>query len=40
MFYGTVTQAKKAGYKDFSEHVFSKPNGFVYSYTGLRGDAK
>ena len=40
VFYGTVNQAHQAGYKDFSETVFSKKNGYVYSYTGLRGDAK
>ena len=40
VFYGTVNEALKDGYKDFSEHVFSRKNGFVYSYTGLRGDAK
>mgnify|MGYP006086638209 CR=1 FL=1 len=40
MFYGTVAQANQAGYKEFSETVFSKKNGYVYSYTGLRGDAK
>jgi len=40
VFYGTVTHAKQDGYNDFSEHIFSNKNGFVYSYTGLRGDAK
>lgn len=40
VFYGTVNQANNDGYKDFSEQVFSRKNGFVYSYTGLRGDAK
>ena len=40
MFYGTVKQAEQAGYKEFSETIFSNKNGYVYSYTGLRGDAK
>ena len=40
VFYGTVNQAKADGYTDFNEHIFSNPRGFVYSYTGLRGDAK
>lgn len=40
MFYGTVTAAKNDGYTDFNDYVFSNKNGFVYSYTGLRGDAK
>lgn len=35
-----MAQANQAGYKEFSETVFSKKNGYVYSYTGLRGDAK
>ena len=40
VFYGTVTQAKIDGYTEFSENIFQNKNGFVYSYTGLRGDAK
>lgn len=40
VFYGTVNQAKQAGYTEFSEQIFKNPQGFVYSYTGLRGDAK
>ena len=35
-----MTQAKNDGYTEFSEQIFSNKNGFVYSYTGLRGDAK
>lgn len=40
VFYSTVNIAKKDGYTQFSDIVFSKKNGYVYSYTGLRGDAK
>ena len=40
VFYSTVGQAKQAGYTEFSETVFSDNFGFLYSYTGLRGDAK
>ena len=40
MFYGSVKQAKADNYTEFSDFVFSNQNGFVYSYTGLRGDAK
>ena len=40
VFYSTVKIAKADGYTQFSDQVFSNPNGFVYSYTGLRGDAK
>jgi len=28
------------GYSEFNPSVFTNKNGFVYSYTGLRGDAK
>lgn len=35
-----MTQAKQDNYHEFNEHLFSNKNGFVYSYTGLRGDAK
>ena len=40
VFYGTVKAALADGYKDFNEQIFSNKNGFVYSYTGLRGDSK
>lgn len=40
VFYSTVQNALNDGYKEFSESVFSNKRGFVYSYTGLRGDAK
>jgi hypothetical protein len=40
VFYGTVTQAKADGYDQFSDFVFSNPQGYVYSYSGLRGDAR
>lgn len=40
VFYSTVTNAHNDGYKEFNENVFSNKRGFVYSYTGLRGDAK
>ena len=40
VFYGTVNQAKADDYQMFNENLFTNKNGFVYSYTGLRGDAK
>ena len=40
VFYNTVKVAKQDGYTQFNEHVFTNPNGFLYSYTGLRGDSR
>ena len=40
VFYDTVQQAKQDGYTDFNERHYSKKDGYVYSYTGLRGNAK
>ena len=40
VFYPTVTQAKQDGYTEFDEHLFSRKDGYLYSYTGLRGNAK
>ena len=35
-----MTQARKDGYHDFDPSVFTKDSGFLYSYSGLRGNAK
>ena len=40
VFYGKVESAVNDGYTEFDEKAFSKKNGFLYSFTGLRGDAK
>ena len=40
MFYSTVKAAKEDNYCQYNEHVFTNPNGYVYSYSGLRGDSK
>jgi len=40
VFYGTVAQAQKDNYHEYNQNLFSNRNGFVYSYTGLRGDSK
>jgi hypothetical protein len=40
VFYSTVAAAKQDGFTDFNPKLFSRPNGYLYSYTGLRGDAK
>jgi hypothetical protein len=40
VFYSTVNHAKQDGYKDFNPKLFSRNDGYLYSYTGLRGNAK
>ena len=40
VFYSTVNQAKAAGYKDYNSKLFSRNEGYLYSYTGIRGNAK
>lgn len=40
MFYSKVESAVQAGYTDFNETCFSRKKGYLYSFTGLRGDAK
>lgn len=40
VFYGTVAQAQKDNYHEYDQNLFTNRNGFVYSYTGLRGDSK
>ena len=40
MFYSKVESATADGYHDFDESSFSKKRGFLYSFSGLRGDAK
>jgi len=35
-----VNQAKQDGYKEFDERLYSRKEGYLYSYTGLRGNAK
>jgi len=40
VFYATVKAAKEDNYCQYNENVFSNNNGYVYSYSGLRGDAK
>jgi hypothetical protein len=40
VFYPTVTAAKNDGYTEFNPKVFTKQNGYVYSFSGLRGNAK
>lgn len=40
VFYSKVKEAEFDGYTDFKPLSFSNKNGFLYSFTGLRGDAK
>lgn len=40
VFYGTVEQAAEDGYDDYNENLFTNKKNYLYSYTGLRGDAK
>lgn len=40
VFYGQVKNAEFDGYTDFKSVNFSNKNGYLYSFTGLRGDAK
>ena len=40
VFYSRVQNAKTEGYTDFKQLNFSNKNGFLYSFTGLRGDSK
>ena len=42
VFFKTTTSAIEAGYRDFDteERAKKKKDGYVYSFSGLRGDAK
>lgn len=40
MFYNKVSDAEKDGYNQFEQDKFSKKDGYLYSFSGLRGDAK
>ena len=40
VFYNKVQFAQQDGYKEYKQSVFSNKNGYLYSFTGLRGDAK
>jgi hypothetical protein len=40
VFYSTFTKAKLDGYNEIDDRLFPNKDGYVYSYTGLRGNAK
>ena len=40
VFYNKVSNGIADGYSDFNSRCFTNKNGYLYSFTGLRGDAK
>lgn len=40
VFYKRVQDAEADNYKNFKKTDFQNQNGYLYSFTGLRGDAK
>jgi len=40
VYFSSVKEAKKHNYTSYNPRVYHKPEGFIYGYTGLRGDAK
>jgi hypothetical protein len=40
VFYSKVKTAIQDGYKEYKPYCFKNKNGYLYSFTGLRGDAK
>ena len=40
VFYNKVSDAEKDGDNEFETDKFSKKDGYLYSFSGLRGDAK
>ena len=40
MFFKTSADAQKAHYHDYEKEKYRQKDGYVYSFTGLRGDAK
>jgi hypothetical protein len=40
VFYKKVADAQADGYTNFKKSDFGNENGYLYSFTGLRGDAK
>ena len=40
VFYSQVKHAISDGYKEYKPYCFKNKNGYLYSFTGLRGDAK
>lgn len=40
VFYNRVSAAIADGYGEYKASTFTNKNGYLYSFTGLRGDAK
>ena len=40
VFYNKVQNAQLDGYTEFKSNLFTNKNGYLYSFTGLRGDSK
>jgi uncharacterized protein (UPF0333 family) len=40
VFYNNKDEAKADNYFEFNDDEYANSNGYIYSYTGLRGDAK
>lgn len=40
VFYKRVQDAENDGYTNYQKSDFANSNGYLYSFTGLRGDAK
>jgi hypothetical protein len=40
VYYKNIEKAQADGYNEFDKEKFAKANGYVYAFTGLRGDAK
>ena len=40
VFYSKVKYGVEDGYTEFRKDIYNNPNGYLYSFTGLRGDAK
>ena len=40
VFYKRVQDAEKDGYTNYQRSDFQNENAYLYSFTGLRGDAK
>ena len=40
VFFNKVSDAMESGYKEYKSYCFKNKNGYLYSFTGLRADAK
>jgi hypothetical protein len=40
VYYKNIEKAEADGYDELDRDKFGKANGYIYAFTGLRGDAK